>query len=123
MKLIKPKNDQKWKAFFGCLKGKGKCLGTIKESDWQAELANRAAKDVPQGEAEPHGEAPEELPTQSGQEPDGAQAQIGARKNKALGRIKGNLYEKELKELVLRARTAEDMTDVETVISDREKEY
>jgi len=111
MKLIRPKAEQKWSAFWGCNKGKGKCPGTVKDSDWNAELAKRPAESsAPEGEPPPGGD--------NYVSPGG---NIGEDKNRLLERIKGTAWEKEFKSMILKATSADDLLDVLTAINDREK--
>lgn len=111
MKLIRPKEGQKWSAFWGCSKGKAKCPGTTKDSNWQAELAKYPAESA----------APEGEPPPGGENYVSGSGNIGEDKNRLLDRVKGTAWEKEFKSMILKATNADDLLDVLTAINDREK--
>lgn len=124
MKFIKPsKPEQKWKPFWGCLKGKGKCTGTVHDSDWQAELARRAAQAPASAAEEPeagHGEPDADEPP-GGEKPANGEPILGVEKQKLLNRIKGKPWEKKFKAEVIKCADLLSVSDLATLISDVER--
>jgi hypothetical protein len=132
MKFIKkdatPEDKRSW-AFWGCKKGKGKCPGTLKDSEWQdlkkkrAGEAAKAKAAAPAPATEEHaveGELFDEPP--GGEKPvSGGEPILGVEKQKLLDRIKGKPYEKQFKAQVIKCSDLMSVSDLATMISDAEK--
>ncbi len=103
MKLIKPKEGQKWSAFWGCLKGKDHCSGTVKDSEYQVQ-------------------APGPEPEREGNGTDNTIGEnLGEEKNRLLKRIQGQPWEAETKKEILKAKDTDSLLDILTTIVDHER--
>jgi hypothetical protein len=127
MKLIKPKPGATWQAFWGCGQGKDKCKGSVQDADWQkAVAARKAAEPDTEAVAAPAEEAqrePGDAPAEPNGKPPGDDTEqaIGKMKYRLQQRIAGKPWQKEILAMVLKAKTLDDLVDLETVIIDREK--